>query len=138
MSYEESEWKIGSSNDEIPIIIRVLATLPEQSYKTKYQHLIVVKWKYTCSDKGMPDAPSQEEMNFFEHKLEDALIRKKTGVLAATITGKSLKEWRFYNSDAQKFMAVLNEISDPDSPFPIDLQLFNDPDWEAIAEIIGK
>jgi hypothetical protein len=138
MSYEESDWNVGSTNDELPIIIRARSTLPDQIYKTKYQHLIIVKWKYTCSDRGMPDESSQEAMNSFEQKLEASLINKKIGVLAATKTGQSQKEWRYYNLDTQEFMATLNEISDPNSPFPIDLQLFNDPTWEALSEVISK
>ena len=138
MSYEKSDWKVGSTNDDFPMIIRSRSTLPDQAYKDKYQHLIIVKWKYTCSDRGMPDKASREAMDFFEQKLEAALTSKNNGVLAATKTGQSIKEWRYYNLDTQEFMSSLNEISDPNSPFPIDLQLFDDPNWEALAEIIGQ
>jgi hypothetical protein len=86
----------------------------------------------------MPDKASREAMDFFEQKLEAALTSKNNGVLAATKTGQSIKEWRYYNLDTQEFMSSLNEISDPNSPFPIDLQLFDDPNWEALAEIIGQ
>lgn len=136
MSYEENDWKVGHTNEDFPIIIRARSTLPEQSYKIRYQKLIIVKWEYTCSDRGMPDKRSLEAMDLFEKKLEDELTRRRIGILAAVKTGKSLRKWYYYNISAQEFMSSLNKISNPDSPFPIDLQLFDDPTWEALSEIL--
>ncbi len=137
MSYEKSDWQVGSSSEKYPTITRARSTLPDKNYRIKHQHLIIIKWPYAGSDAGMPDKATQKSMDFFENKLEVQLENKKTGVLTVITTGNSVKEWRYYTFDSQKFMADLNEISDPSAPYPIDLQLFSDPNWEALNEIIA-
>lgn len=136
MNYEEIDWKVGVIESKYPIIIRARSSLPDQSNRKKFRHLIKVTWMYTCSERGMPDELSKKEVLVFEDKLRKELSANKIGFLAATITGKAQKEWRFYNSNAEKFMTALNKISDPKKPFPIDLQLFDDPTWQGLSEFI--
>lgn len=138
MIYEESKWQVGTTGKELPLIIRSRSSLPDQSYAATYSNLIIITWAYSGTDRGMPDSITQEAMDIFEDNLDYALKQKKTGILAATITGNSQKEWRYYSLDPQEFMFCLNKISDSDSPYPIELQKFNDPNWEALTEILSN
>lgn len=139
MIYEESDWQVGTTNENPPTIIRARSNLPNANYRGNYQHLIVIKWSYIAnSDTGMPDKTTQESMDSFENALTSKLSEQDIGILTVIITGQSLKEWRYYTSDAQKFMSTINEISHDNKPYPIDLQLFNDPDWEALNEVINN
>lgn len=76
-------------------------------------------------------------MQVLESALESCIEQQDIGTQAISLTGNGAREWRYYTSDPQKFMHALNSGLREQGPFPIDLQLFQDPDWLALAEFVG-
>ncbi len=127
------EWKVGTNTSgKFPIIIKARSNLPEMY--SNYPHLIIIKWKYH-GDSGMPNKTNQETMESFEDSFSNSLKVNNVGILAVATTGNYLKEWRYYTNDPQNFMSILNNSSEQNSPYPIDLQLFDDPKWESWKEV---
>ena len=63
---------------------------------------------------------------------------KGFGVQAACITGNGLKEWRLYTYDTDEFMSSFNQGLAGHPAYPIDMQMFKDPEWEALSELLPK
>jgi len=48
------------------------------------------------------------------------------------------KEWRYYTSDKEEFIAKFNAGLKGHPAYPIRMQLFADPEWKALAELLAK
>jgi hypothetical protein len=59
---------------------------------------------------------------------------KTPSLQALALTGDGRKEWRYYTADVELFMSSLNRGLHGLPPFPIELRLFEDPDWAALSE----
>jgi hypothetical protein len=139
MIYTQDQWNVGHfAQDGNPMIVRARTTLPTKADRERYANLIIIKWPYTQGQAGMPDASEKERMAEFEEALESGIEAKEIGVHALSLTGRGVREWRYYTDDPQKFMEALHQDLQEKIAFPIDLQLVRDPEWEALAEYVGS
>lgn len=83
----------------------------------------------------MPTPEESQEMNQFEDALESS-IEIKVGIQAASITGNGNKEWRYYTYDKDQFMSELNSGLANHKPYPVQITLYADPEWDALAELL--
>ncbi|MCP1576164.1 hypothetical protein J2S30_004543 [Herbaspirillum rubrisubalbicans] len=139
MLFDSDQWKLGSFNQSgNPIIVRSRNGIPDESDRSKYSHLIVIKWPYSSAQAGMPDATTRERFIEFETALDSGLVAQGAGIEAVSLTGNGEKEWRYYTYDPQVFMDALQQDLGSHRPFPIELQLFQDPDWLGVTEFLNN
>lgn len=137
MLYKQDQWNVGHfGQDGNPMIVRARTALPAETDRQRYANLIIIKWPYAQGHAGMPDTHEKVRMAEFEEALESGTEAKEIGVHALSLTGNGVREWRYYTADPQKFMEALHQDLQGKPPFPIDFQLFQDPDWTALAEFV--
>jgi hypothetical protein len=84
----------------------------------------------------MPSSSERERMIDFEGALASGTEARGSGLLALSLTGAGQKEWRFYCQSPQVFMDSLQRDLQGKEQFPIDLQLFHDPEWSGVSEFL--
>lgn len=137
MLFDSDQWSVASFTESgNPLIVRSRSGIPSEKDRSKYRHLIVIKWPYVSEQAGMPDVATNGRFLEFESALDSGLVAQGAGIEAASLTGNGAKEWRYYTYDPKVFMNALQEDLGSHSPFPIDLQLFQDPDWLGVTEFL--
>ncbi len=137
--YTDDNWTFsrGTVNGH-PVIVRARAALPPKAEREVFSHLILISWAYDSeANDGFPSEPVRDEMETFETALFDLFDENSPvacGVAVITMNGK--REWRFYASDTELFMAGLNDALAGQIAYPIKLEAFLDPEWEGLREWI--
>ena len=135
MIYKQDQWSVGHFiQNGNPMVVRARTSIPVKADRETYSHLIVIKWPYTQTQTGMPDPTDHKRIEEFENALEAGTEAKGVAIQALSLTGNGVREWRYYAYDPQKFMETLHEDLQGKEQFPIDLQLFQDPDWSGLTE----
>jgi hypothetical protein len=93
---------------------------------------VIIVWKYQ-SQSGQPNAEEHEQMNILEDALE-SVLGEGFATLALVSTGEDLREWTYYATSEDQFMARLNFALTEKTPFPIEIHPASDPDWEAYEQ----
>ena len=81
--------------------------------------------------------PTAEAQNAFETAL-DPLASGKSSELVHVSTGMGLKEWIFYVRDQQDFMAALNRLLEGHPPYPLQIEVYDDPQWKVWADMVKE
>ena len=137
--YKDDLWSVGEGNvDGFPILVRARSALPAVPDRAIYENLIIITWPYDSDESGMPALDIYEQMRRFEDSLETAVGTKDVGVQAASLTGNGRKEWRYYTYDPDDFMSKLNLGFAGHTRYPVDLQMFLDSEWEALAQLLSE
>jgi len=89
---------------------------------------IILVWKYP-SENGQPESAEHVRMNEMEDALE-SVLSQDIAILALVSTGENLREWTYYARAEQDFMARLNFALLDTPPFPIEIHIAHDPDWQ--------
>jgi len=53
-------------------------------------------------------------------------------------TGLGLREWVYYTRDREQFMERLNELLQGHAAYPVEIEIYDDPDWENWDYIRGQ
>lgn len=139
MDLTQSLWRVGHFfQNGSPITIRARTEIPTQPDRELLTNLIVITWPYSGGSNGMPTSSVSERMAEFEETLDSVSAADQIFILALSLTGNSKREWRYYTADSRKFMDVLQKGLSGKELFPIDLQLFKDPDWMGLKEFHEK
>ena len=87
----------------------------------------------------MPKTEDRDLMEEFEERILDASDEARWwGSGVAVVTHNSVKEWRFYTPDPDAFQLEFSNALRGLGPYPLELQVFDDPDWNGFAEIRGS
>ncbi|MDZ3831166.1 MAG: DUF695 domain-containing protein [Sphingopyxis sp.] len=120
-----------------PILARYRSGMPSNADKALFSNLVIVRWQYADASAGtFPDDETLDRMVEFEDAILDASDHERYwGSGVAVVTENGAREWRFYTPDASEFMENLNRVLAGKQAFPLDFQLFDDPEWLALAEL---
>jgi len=131
-------WTTSETQTEDGLLsIRNRAALPPPMKRAKLPHLILIGWGYEPDGEGgMPTAAELKQMAAFEAAVEKALDADGAGFPVASITGEGAREWRYYAADPDAFMDALNDALDGHPEYPIEFVAYDDPEWDALAELI--
>jgi hypothetical protein len=77
-------------------------------------------------------------MDAFEEAVTAAVQDSGAGVLVASLTGAGVREWRFYTLGPDAFMDALNAGLESHPEYPLEFDAFEDPDWNALAELLPE
>ena len=109
------------------IIFRFAKELHPRFNRGSQPDRIIIVWRYE-SGTGQPVSDEHQQMNLLEDKLSPALD-DEFATLALVSTGENLREWIYYTSSENEFMARLNRALAGTS-FPIEIHTASDPTWE--------
>jgi hypothetical protein len=139
--YADDQWIVGHSDedDDGPLIVRCRAHLPEPAARKAWEHLVLIGWSYEDADgTGLPPKAVDKQMDAFEEAVAASVQNSGAGVLVASITGGGVREWRFYTLGPDAFMDALNTALETHPEYPLEFDAFEDPDWNALAEILPE
>ncbi|MDP2260501.1 MAG: DUF695 domain-containing protein [Caulobacter sp.] len=139
--YADDDWIVGQTDeeDEAGLIVRCRARLPAPESRKAWQHLVLIGWTYEDQDDtGLPPKAVDRQMDAFEEAVTAAVQDSGAGVLVASLTGAGVREWRFYTLGPDAFMEALNAGLEGHPEYPLEFDAFEDPDWNALAELLPE
>ncbi len=136
--FPSDNWAIAEGQTpKGPIIMRYRTGDPSPADRELFDKLILARWAYEPSEvPGLPPSELLGSMEEFEEAVLDASDEARWwGSCVAVITHNGAREWRFYTPDVDAFQKEFSEALRGLGPYPLDLQVFDDPDWNGFAEI---
>ena len=130
MAASRLDWSIVSAqNPETgqTAVFRVRFSKPDRQDLASLVWAIVIRWPYESDE--MPPAEVNVAQQSFEEAL-DPLASSRHSELVHVSTGMGLKEWIFYARTREEFMGELNELLSGHPGYPLDIEFFEDPNWE--------
>jgi hypothetical protein len=122
--------------DNGDLIVRARNSLPSADARLKYRHMISIRWPYEPAPGcNVPNAATEEMMDELAEAL-GVLANAEGSAEAASITGFGMREWRFYTDNPEHFMVEFNRALAECDPFPIELEAFEDPEWNGLREFL--
>jgi Family of unknown function (DUF695) len=137
LSAESTEWRIVSAqNPETgqAAVFRARFSKPDRPDQPSLVWAIVIQWPYGSEHQMPPDEVNAAQRSF-EATL-DPLASSSHSELVHVSTGMGLKEWIFYARTREEFMAGLNELLSGHPRYPLDIEFFEDPDWEIWEDMV--
>ena len=137
MSGAQEQGIIGKVQENgLPVIYKFVDELPNELIRSTYSWLTVISWKYDGSSRnGMPPEDANQRMmaleDVFDVHLEDSGLCKH----AYSRTGNDLKEFAYYISDRDTFMAAFNDALKEHPRYPIEINFYDDPEWKDFQTI---
>lgn len=135
---DDTGWLVGQTDEDEDggVIIRCRSTVPPAAARKGWDHLIIVGWTYEPGEAGMPAKAVDKQMDAFEEAVRPVVQDAGAAVLVASITGAGVREWRFYSIGPDAFMDALNTALDKHPEYPLEFEAFEDPDWNALSELL--
>jgi len=132
------DWSIvtlrNESSGEVAVM-RVRFERPSRGDISNLRAAIVVKWPYSDLSQ-MPAQVENERQLLFERAL-DPLAPSEISELVHVSTGMGLKEWIFYATSSEAFMERFNQLLSGFPAFPIEIEFYDDPEWQVWADMVG-
>lgn len=133
----DAEWQLATFDDRgLNHVVRSLSAMPSNFIRAEFDKLIVCTWSWASTDLGMPPPETYDLINEFQDLIDASLDADEWALEAATITGGDVKEWRFYTPDPDQFIVGFSGALASHAPFPVELQMFDDPEWNGLAELL--
>ncbi|OZI47421.1 hypothetical protein CEK29_01350 [Bordetella genomosp. 5] len=134
--FKEDDWSMAEGQlDGQPLIVRSRSALPDEADRHVFDKLIIVSWSYTANDVGMPQDEDNQQTIQFEDAIDESLQDQDVGYLTGCITGNGKKEWRYYARDVDAFMSRFNLGLAGHPEYPLEIRVFQDPDWAGLSEL---
>jgi hypothetical protein len=134
---ELDQWLIVTAENEQSgesAVFRIRMTRPTVPGIGSLSTAISINWSYD-TDTGMPSPETKEAMDAFEDSVDPITGDNDFSELMYVATGGGKREWLFYSSDQDRFMKELNTLLAGDEPYPLEIELYEDPEWTIWAEI---
>lgn len=132
-------WVLGTIEvDGFNVLVRCRSSLPERSLRERYPFLVEIVWTYDGDPvTGMPVSPAKEAIFAFEDAMYECLGDSEFGQEGVTFIGAGEKLWRYFTPSPEQFTAELNLALRDHPAYPIVIEGYADPDWEALSSVIA-
>ena len=137
--FDDDHWIVGEAEaeDGVSMIVRFRSHLPSAAARADWPHLVQIGWSCESADEdGMPDDAESRLQDAFENALLASVDARADGVQVASLAGGGVREWRYYTRDPEAFFRTLNEALSSHPEYPVEFGVFEDPDWEGLAELL--
>ncbi len=145
ISANDDAWTVAQAElDDEPILIRFRPDLAQFDGKSEFGLKLVIRWD-APSDESESDSESDEqtefnlpseEMDALEDALVDAMEPDRIGILTYVFTFVDAREWHIYFTDIAEMQTALDAAVDNKPPMPLEIQAFDDAQWEDYTELI--
>lgn len=134
----DDNWTVAQGEDNgMPILLRIRNPAPSYASKRKFVQMLAISWPYESpGDHGMPNEEVLESMTQLEELLVPAFEDAKQGFLSVVVTGNGVREWQLYTTDVESAGLLINETLADYDPFPIQISVEEDPEWEAYEQFL--
>ncbi len=123
--------------NELPVILKFVNTLPEKEIMDKLPMLTVVSWNYDGStNNGMPLEGDNKRMIVLEDTIEEAMEESQMYLHAYSRTGNNLKEFAYYSTSQEDFMSILNQALAEHELYPIEIKFYEDEEWTDFKKLL--
>jgi hypothetical protein len=120
-----------------PFVLRFRQPVLKPPAVVGYPRCIRVVWGYAPGgSRALPTSLEAEGMDTFESRLCTAWERDFVAALVAVLTFDGARQWVFYTSDVPICEARLNEMPQEVTPYPVELDVIDDPDWNYLRNEI--
>ena len=123
-------WTIAEGNEDgLPVLYRLRGCVPDGISISKYPYLLSILWHYeTKEESGMPSKDTNEQQLAFDDAL-DEMDNTGQGTLMLVVTGNGRREWIWYVSNPQDWLASLHTCLVGHPVYPLDIQQSEDSEW---------
>jgi hypothetical protein len=131
----EDQWAIlEAEEDGAPLLFRFRSDIPVKE-TNDFPYLISILWIYDGKrNGGMPDDGTLAMMDRVEDAL-DWIDDSGAAFLMVAVTGNNRREWIWYASDREHYMAQVNRALPRQQKFPLDFATSEDPSWQTYRAI---
>ncbi len=135
--FPTDKWVLAQADtDTGPMFVRYRAHLPAEKDRKKFSMLMIVRWVPTELGETNTRARTYfDQMDEFENRIVAVSDKERDwGSCVAAISVGDTKEWRFFTPDQEAFVEGFNKALAGYGPYPLAIQAFQDPDWNALKE----
>jgi hypothetical protein len=135
---ELRDWQIVTvENRELQsrATIRLRMRKPPMPDGRIFRCAVEISWPYDGAD-GYPGPDVNQRQLAFETALDDLSGMNGFSELVQVSTGMGKKDWLYYTSDQDRFMRDFNALLAGHEPYPIQINFYEDPDWQIWSEVI--
>ena len=132
---QQDQWAIlEAEEDGVPLLFRFRTNIPVADTNA-FPFLISIMWIYDGKrNEGMPDDGTLAMMDRVEDAL-DWVDDSGEAFLMVVVTGNNRREWIWYTSDRQRYMALVNKAMPRQQKFPLDFATSEDALWQTYRSI---
>lgn len=118
-------------------LIRLKMTKPAHPDVDLMKAAISISWPYE-SDSSMPSAEVNALQLDFERAIDPMACENDNSELVQVTTGGGSKEWLFYAWSQDLFLEQLNIHLRSHPAYPIQIQLYDDPNWSIWKQAVQR
>lgn len=136
--FPSDQWTLVSGETEGSLMIaRLRSGDPSDKNRALFGKLVLVRWSFERRESSdLPTNSAMAAMDEFEDRIIDMSDEEKWwGSCVAIVTRDGTREWRFYTPDVGSYMQEFSAAQRGLGPYSLELQAYDDPDWNGIAEI---
>jgi hypothetical protein len=127
---------VRTVKDGKPILWTYAPEMPDDDERISCPWLTVLSWRYDGSENnGMPNGETNREMLELDRALETLEISKFCSEAYRRI-GFDLREFVFYISNRDDFLASLNQALATHPTYPIEIKFYEDANWSELQTLI--
>ena len=114
----------------------VLTTTKSGILSWLFPTAVVIEWEY--AEDGLPDQEALEQIHAFEQQITGLNNPTGNSIKVHIIRGSGLSELCYYVRDYDTFMRELNGALASSPKLPIQIEFFQDPEWQYRSSIISN
>lgn len=135
---ELRDWQIvtvENKEQQIRTTIRLRVRKPPMLDGRAFACAVEISWPYDGAD-GYPSGEVNQKQLAFETALDDLSGMNGFSELVQVSTGTGKKDWLYYTSDQDRFMRTLNALLAGHDAYPIQINFYEDPNWQIWSEVV--
>lgn len=123
-------WVLAEDDEDgLSVIYRLRESVPDGIVIKDHSFLLSILWKYEFDgSSGIPSSELNEQQIAFDDAL-DGMDNTGLGIMMLVITGNGRREWVWYVTDPQQWLASLHECLTGHPVYPLDIQQSEDSEW---------
>ena len=133
---DRAEWSTAVAtrpSDDRQIVYRYRSEFDQSFKRSAFPDRVIIAWRYKSSN-GMPVTTERKAMDRFEDLLSPYVEQPSFSSLVIVSTGENLREWTYYTKSQQEFMVKVNEALRNVPRFPVEIDLWKDPEWKTYED----
>jgi hypothetical protein len=138
MEKVREDWTQYRTDDEGdgPKFWELRDSFPEDFVRASFPTAVVIEWEY--AEDGLPDQEALEQIHAFEQQITGLNNPTGNSIKVHIIRGSGLSELCYYVRDYDTFMRELNGALASSPKLPIQIEFFQDPEWQYRSSIISN